>query len=197
MLRQDNALMRMGPVAERLGLLSEEELARLDGHLEDLERTRKWIREERIDPAKANEWLVDRSSSPLTERQPLDRLMRRPEVTLRELVAEDGPVRDPGLGLDALAVVEMEVKYEGYIRREEERAAALAEREGLLLPPDAPYLDFRSLSLEARQKLSAVLPQTMGQAARIPGVSPSDLQNLLVEIRKSGLRLVPGDREIT
>jgi tRNA uridine 5-carboxymethylaminomethyl modification enzyme len=197
MLRQDNALLRMGPVAERLGLLSEEELARLDGHLEDLERTRKWIREERIDPAEANEWLVDRSSSPLTERQPLDRLVRRPEVTLRELVAEDGPVRDPGLGLDALAVVEMEVKYDGYIRREEERAAALAEREGLLLPPDAPYLDFRSLSLEARQKLSTVRPQTMGQAARIPGVSPSDLQNLLVEIRKRGRRMVPGDCEIT
>jgi len=197
MLRQDNALLRMGPVAERLGLLSEQEQERLDGHLEDLERTRKWIREERIDPAEANEWLVDRSSSPLTERQPLDRLVRRPEVTLRELVAEDGPVRDPGLGLDALAVVEMEVKYDGYIRREEERAAALAEREGLLLPPDAPYLDFQSLSLEARQKLSAVRPQTMGQAARIPGVSPSDLQNLLVEIRKRGRRLVPGDCEIT
>ncbi len=197
MLRQDNALMRMGPVAERLGLLSEQELERLEGHLEDLERTRRWIREERIDPAEANEWLVDRNSSPLTERQPLDRVVRRPEVRLRELVAEDGPVRDPGTGLDALAVVEMEVKYDGYIRREEERAAALAEREGLLLPPDAPYLDFESLSLEARQKLSAVRPQTVGQAARIPGVSPSDLQNLLVEIRKRGQRLVAGDCEIT
>ncbi len=197
MLRQDNALMRMGPVAERLGLLSEQELERLDGHLEDLERTRRWIREERIDPAEANEWLVDRNSSPLTERQPLDRVVRRPEVRLRELVAEDGPVRDPGLGLDALAVVEMEVKYDGYIRREEERAAALAEREGMLLPPDAPYLDFGSLSLEARQKLSAVRPQTVGQAARIPGVSPSDLQNLLVEVRKRGQRLVAGDCEIT
>jgi tRNA uridine 5-carboxymethylaminomethyl modification enzyme len=118
-------------------------------------------------------------------------------VRLRELVAEDGPVRDPGVGVDALAVVEMEVKYDGYIRREEERAAALAEREDLLLPPDAPYLDFGSLSLEARQKLSAVRPQTVGQAARIPGVSPSDLQNLLVEVRKRGQRLVAGDCEIT
>jgi tRNA uridine 5-carboxymethylaminomethyl modification enzyme len=197
MLRQDNALLRMGPVGARLRLLSEEELELVDGHLEDLEKTRRWIREERIDPAEVNEWLADRSTSPLTERQPLDRLVRRPQVTLRELVAEDGPVRDPGVGLDALAVVEMEVKYEGYIRREEERAAALAEREGFVLPPDAPFLDFRSLSHEAREKLSAVRPQTLGQAARIPGVSPSDLQNLLVEIRKRGPRPVPRDGEST
>jgi tRNA uridine 5-carboxymethylaminomethyl modification enzyme len=195
MLRQDNALLRLGPVAERLGLLSEEERERLDGHLEDLERTRRWIREERIDPADANGWLVERSTSPLAERQPLDRVVRRPQVTLRELVAEEGPVQDPGIGLDALAVVEMEVKYDGYIRREQKRAAALAEREGMLLPPDAPYLDFRSLSKEARQKLSAVRPETMGQAARIPGVSPSDLQNLLVEVRKRRGMQVHGDYE--
>jgi tRNA uridine 5-carboxymethylaminomethyl modification enzyme len=93
-------------------------------------------------------------------------------------------VRNPGVGQDALTVVEMEIKYEGYIRREEERARALAEREHQALPDDAPYMEFRSLSYEARQKLESVRPKTMGQAGRIPGVSPSDLQNLLVEVRK-------------
>jgi tRNA uridine 5-carboxymethylaminomethyl modification enzyme len=137
-----------------------------------------------VDPIDANQWLVERGTSPLTERQPLYRLARRPQVTLLDLVADDGPVRDPGVGRDALTVVEMEIKYEGYIRREEERARALAEREDQALPDDAPYMEFRSLSYEARQKLESVRPKTVGQAGRIPGVSPSDLQNLLVEVRK-------------
>ena len=142
------------------------------------------MREERVDPGEANEWLACRGTSPLTERQPLERLARRPQVTLHELVGESGPVKDPGLGLDVLTVVEMEIKYEGYIRREAARAQALAEREDCPLAADAPYLTFLSLSYEARQKLEAVKPRTIGQAARIPGVSPSDLQNLLMEVRK-------------
>ncbi len=90
----------------------------------------------------------------------------------------------PGLGHDALTVVEMEIKYEWYIQREEERARALAEREDQPLPENAPYLEYQSLSYESRQKLASVRPRTIGQAGRIPGVSPSDLQNLLVEVRK-------------
>jgi tRNA uridine 5-carboxymethylaminomethyl modification enzyme len=184
LLRQDNALARLGPVAARLGLLADDQLRRLDEHLADLDRARSWVREERVDPEEANEWLVSRGTSPLTERQPLDRLARRPQVTLLDLVDAGGPVRDPGLGRDALTVVEMEIKYEGYIRREEERARVLALRENQALPEDTPYLEFHSLSYEARQKLESVRPRTIGQAGRIPGVSPSDLQNLLVEVRK-------------
>jgi tRNA uridine 5-carboxymethylaminomethyl modification enzyme len=189
LLRQDNALSRLGPVAARLGLLADDELRRLERHLEDLERGRAWVREERVDPGDANEWLAGRGTSPLTERRPLERLVRRPQVTLHELVGESGPVKDPGLGLDVLTVVEMEIKYEGYIRREAARAQALAEREDRPLAADAPYLTFLSLSYEARQKLEAVKPRTIGQAARIPGVSPSDLQNLLVEVRKRSAAL--------
>ena len=140
LLRQDNALSRLGPTAARLGLLSEEQLRRLDSHLADLERARSWVREERVDPVDANQWLVERGTSPLSERQPLDRLARRPQVTLLDLVADDGPVRDPGVGQDALTVVEMEIKYEGYIRRVEELARALAERGDQARPEDAPYL---------------------------------------------------------
>ena len=184
LLRQDNALSRLGPVAARLGLLNDDELQRLDSHLVELERARVWVQEERVDPEAANGGLTDRGTSPLTERLPLERLARRPQVTLYELVGEGGPVEDPGLGRDALAVVEMEIKYQGYIRREEERVKALAARENHPLPEDAPYLTFLSLSFEARQKLEVVKPRTIGQAARMPGVSPSDLQNLLVEVRK-------------
>ena len=184
LLRQDNALARLGPIAANLGLLCEDETRRLDDHLKELEGTRAWVREARVEPEFANEWLVQRGTSPLSEKQPLERLARRPQVSLHELVAAEGPLDDPGYGRDALAVVEMEIKYAGYIRREEERARVLADREHQALPADTPYATFHSLSFEARQKLEAVKPETIGQAGRIPGVSPSDLQNLLVEVRR-------------
>jgi tRNA uridine 5-carboxymethylaminomethyl modification enzyme len=126
------------------------------------------------------------AGAPLSGRQGLSRLLKRPQVHLTELVGPAGPLEAPPFDTDTLVVAEMEVKYEGYIRRERERALALAAREKLPLPVNAPYLDFTSLSFEARQKLSAVRPVTLGQAGRIPGVSPSDLQNLLVELRKHG-----------
>jgi tRNA uridine 5-carboxymethylaminomethyl modification enzyme len=187
LLRQDNALARLGPVAARLGLLADDEMRRLEAHLGELDGARRWVRDERVDPVDANGWLKERGTTELEERQPLDRLVRRPQVNLTELVGDGGPVRDPGFSRDALSVVEMEIKYEGYIRREEIRARAMLEREAHELPADAPYLEFRSLSHEARQKLASVRPGTLGQAARIPGVSPSDLQNLLVELRKRSL----------
>ena len=83
-----------------------------------------------------------------------------------------------------LLTVEMDIKYAGYVDRDRERARSLQLREETALPGDLPYLELESLSFEARQKLARVRPHTIGQAGRIPGVSPSDLQNLLVELRK-------------
>ncbi len=184
LLRQDNCLERLGPVAARLGLLTEEERRALDAQLEEIGRTRDWVAETRARPEEVNDWLVERGTAPLAETQPLARLLRRPEVTLDRLLGPGGPLPDPGFAPDARTVVEMEVKYEGYIRRDRDRAESLRARDEHVLPADVPYLGFSSLSSEARQKLDRVRPGTLGQAARIPGVSPSDLQNLLVEIRK-------------
>ena len=166
----------------------------VDRHLRDLETARTWIRQERADPAAVNDWLEAVGIAPIGERVPLDRLLRRPHVSLNELLADDGPLSGPSVDPEVLTVAEMEIKYEGYIKREEERAAALAAREKQSLPADAPYMEFSSLSYEARQKLASVRPATLGQAGRIPGVSPSDLHNLLVEIRKHHqLERISGD----
>ena len=183
-LRQDNCLSRLGPTAERLGLLTDAERESLEHHLEQLERTRQWVSETRVRPGELNEWLESRGGSAIPETQSLERLLRRPEVTLEALVAADGPLAGPDLDRDARTTVEMETKYAGYIERDRERAESLKTREGHPLPPDADYLAFDSVSREARQKLDRVRPASLGQAARIPGISPSDLQNLLVELRK-------------
>jgi tRNA uridine 5-carboxymethylaminomethyl modification enzyme len=80
-----------------------------------------------------------------------------------------------------VASAEIELKYDGYLVREREAAARLAELAAFVLPPDLPYLELKSLATEARQKLDRVRPNSLAQAARIPGVSPSDLHNLVVE----------------
>jgi len=183
-LRQDNCLQRLGPIARRLGLLSEQQERRMERHLDEIDRTRGWLASARGTPAQVNEYLSSVGSAQIQQTQPLERLLRRPDVSLAGLVGPGCPLGEVEFGLDALTVVEMETKYAGYIRRDQERAAALRQRDDHVLPVDAPYEAFESLSYEARQKLARVRPQTMGQAGRIPGVSPSDLQNLLVELRK-------------
>ena len=183
-LRQDNCLVRLGPVARRLGLLSEAESKVLDAHLESVERTRQGVDETRLRPEEVTPWRVSRGDAPIPEMQPLERLLRRPEVSLEGLLAADGPLAGRELDPDARTTVEMETKYAGYIARDRERADSLRTRDLHPLPADADYLQFGSVSWEARQKLERVRPASLGQAARIPGISPSDLQNLLVEIRK-------------
>jgi tRNA uridine 5-carboxymethylaminomethyl modification enzyme len=81
--------------------------------------------------------------------------------------------------------VQVELKYEGYVVREKERAARLREQANFLLDNDLPFMEFVTLSYEAREKLARIRPETLAQAARIPGVTPADLQNLLLEVRRS------------
>jgi tRNA uridine 5-carboxymethylaminomethyl modification enzyme len=185
-LRQDNCLDRLGPVAERLGLLSESQKSALARHLDALAGARRWVRETRIQPERINPYL-DRVATPrLDAPRALEDLLRRPQVSLAGLVGENAPLGEVPFDGDALTVVEMETKYAGYIERDRARAVALKARDEQSLPRDFPYGELESLSVEARQKLSRIRPRTLGQAGRIPGISPSDLQNLLLELRRRG-----------
>jgi tRNA uridine 5-carboxymethylaminomethyl modification enzyme len=102
-----------------------------------------------------------------------------------DLVGPAGPLSESKPpDFDALAAVEMEIKYAGYVAKERARAERLQRQAEFKLPPDLPYGELASLSTEARDKLERVQPRTLAQAARIPGVAPSDLQNLMMEVRK-------------
>ncbi|MFQ5678464.1 MAG: tRNA uridine-5-carboxymethylaminomethyl(34) synthesis enzyme MnmG [Gemmatimonadota bacterium] len=188
LLRQDNCLQRLGGVAERLGLLTDGERRFLAGRTQAMERASRWVEGTAASPGAVNGYLREVGSAPLREVVSVARLARRPEVRLRELVAQDGPLAEPGLDPDALTTLEMDLKYSGYVERDKERADALRRREEVELPAELRYLEMQSLSHEARQKLDRVRPRTLGQAGRIPGVSPADLQNLLVEARKLRIR---------
>ncbi len=108
-------------------------------------------------------------------------LIRRPGIRYKDLLARQ-PVA--GFSDSALEWAEIELKYSGYLERERAGAGRLDRMESVELPADAPYRSFRSLSFESREKLTAIRPATLAQAGRIPGVSPSDLQNLLIELAK-------------
>jgi tRNA uridine 5-carboxymethylaminomethyl modification enzyme len=111
-------------------------------------------------------------------------LLKRPGVEAVDLArVGEAPFSFDEVG-DALIAVEVEVKYEGYVTRELDRAGRLREQAEFSLPGELPYKDFVTLSFEAREKLDRIRPTTLAQAGRIPGVSPADLQNLIMEVRR-------------
>ena len=186
LLRQDNCLLRLGPMARSLGLLSADQERVLEAHVVECERVREWMTRRSIDPVEVADYLAGIGSTALRQKGPLARLLLRPEVRLADLVGPVGVLGNPGFDPDAVATVEMDLKYAGYVERDRERAEQLGRREDVALPGNLDYLGLSALSHEARQKLDAVRPATLGQAGRIPGISPADLQNLLVALKREG-----------
>ena len=178
LLRQDNALRRLAPLAERLGLLTAAELRIAERRLRDEERLLEAARATTITPSQAALLLAPHGAT-LAQPERVAAVARRPGVGLAGLLAAAGVQVDAPD--DVLAAVEIEIKYAGYLEREREAASRLAELASFALPPDLPYLELRMLATEARQKLDRVRPTSLAQAARVPGVSPSDLHNLVLE----------------
>jgi tRNA uridine 5-carboxymethylaminomethyl modification enzyme len=186
LLRQDNALRRLFPTAESLGLLTEAERTEAAKRLETEEATLQFARDTAISPELANPLLAKAGAAMIAEPVRLADLARRPEVELEKLLVALG---HPGNAAAEWAAIEL--RYKGYIEREREAAERLIELEAFELPADLKFAGFDSLSTEAREKLGRQLPRSLGEAGRIPGVSPSDLQNLVVEVIKHRSRAKP------
>ncbi len=184
LIRQDNAGRRLGPRAREIGLLTEGQSDALAALEERETRIRRWFVETMIEPADVNPLLQECGSSPVRQSVRASEILRRPEVPASGLANAGGAVFDPATDADALAAVEIEIKYEGYVRREAERASSLRRQADFELPQELPYEKLLSLSFEAREKLARVRPSSLAQAGRIPGVSPADLQSLILEVRR-------------
>ncbi|MEX0837436.1 MAG: tRNA uridine-5-carboxymethylaminomethyl(34) synthesis enzyme MnmG [Gemmatimonadota bacterium] len=184
LLRQDNAPRRLGTLARERGLLTDEQTSALEDRLAAEGRVLAWFRDTNIDPAASRELLEAAGSAPLSEPTRAADVLKRPKVGAAALL-DVGPEAPEDVEEDAvLAAVEVELKYEGYVAREKERAERLRRQAGVVLTDDLPYGEMKTLSHEAREKLAAVRPGTLAQAGRIPGVSPADLQNLLLEVKR-------------
>jgi tRNA uridine 5-carboxymethylaminomethyl modification enzyme len=179
-LRQDNALRRLFPVAEELGLLSEAERTTAEERLRAEEQVRGWAESTVLDPAVSSPLLLQFGSTPVAERARVAELARRPGVPTHALLRAGGM----HVGEDIALWADVELKYQGYLARERTAASRMARMDDFELPEDIEYRNLRTLSFEAREKLHSLRPGSLGQASRIPGVSPSDLQSLVMEVLK-------------
>ena len=181
-VRQDNSLRRLAPIALELGMFDAREQSIIETRIGNESELERLARETSLSPARANPLLEKAESAPIRQPTRIAELARRHGVSLGDLLRASE--LDVHLDEEALVTVELELKYAGYFQRERVHADKLKRMSQLALPVDLPYSEFRSLSTEARQKLSARKPTTLAQAAGIPGVSQSDLQNLLIEIER-------------
>lgn len=179
MLRQDNALRRLFRIGDSAGLYSEDErrvaLSRFEAEQAALDRANS----RSIHPDQANPVLDLAGLSLITEPVRIAELAKRPGVPLATLLEAAGF----GAG-EASEWADVEIKYSGYLSREQLMAKKLEEMESFEISEFSSYMSLKSVSFEAREKLTARQPTTLGQASRIPGISPSDLQSLVMEIAK-------------
>jgi tRNA uridine 5-carboxymethylaminomethyl modification enzyme len=181
-VRQDNALRRLAPIGLALGFYDEREREQIAERLAAEDEARALAEATSMPPAVADPVLIAAGSTPLAHAVRIAELARRQGVALLDLFRAAGV--GVALPVDAVVSTELELKYAGYFERERMQADKLRRMGDFPLDTALPYAEMLSLSLEARQKLSRLQPRTLAQAARAPGVSPTDLQNLVIEIEK-------------
>jgi len=180
--RQDNALRRLAPIGLDLGLYSAHEVSTIERRFADEDTARQMADTISVKPSQIAELLARVTSRPLTQSVKISEVAKRQNIGLSDLFAAVGIGGD--LARDAVTTAELELKYAGYFSRERDQAAKLRRMGQFALGDATPYAEMQSLSLESRQKLAAIRPATLAQAANISGVSPTDLQNLVLEVEK-------------
>jgi len=186
LLRQDNADIRLTPLSYKIGLASKERLDKVMEKEEKVDALISFLKKESVLPSEVNNMLVQKTTSELKQKQKLSSLMLRPQVTINDLKSVvnglNSFVTKHNLDKEILELAEIRVKYEGYINKEKDLADKMGKIDEIPLKPNFNYNALESLSYEAREKLTKIKPKTLGQASRISGVSPSDINVLMVFI---------------
>ena len=182
--RQDNADQRLTHIGHRIGLVSDQRMAQVEAKYEAVRREMARLEANGVPGSDAlNEMLAARESTPVTSSARLADLLRRPQVTYADIAPFDAS--RPELPADVIAEVEIQVKYAGYLARQEKQVAEFKKAEAKRLPPDLDYTSIVGLRLEAQEKLGQIRPLSVGQASRISGVSPSDIAVLLIWLEQN------------
>ena len=182
LLRQDNADLRLTELSHKLGFAEQERMDRVNEKKKAVDEIVRFIKEYSIEPADIDAYLETQGTTPLIHKMKLEKIISRPQIGILDLI-DKVPAVKQHLGKfekEFLEQAEISVKYEGYISKEYDQVQKLDKIENVRLKPDFDYMGIPSLSMEARQKLTKIKPQTLGQASRISGVSPSDISVLMV-----------------
>jgi tRNA uridine 5-carboxymethylaminomethyl modification enzyme len=182
LLRQDNADLRLTELGHNIGLATDERLALMNAKKEKVDRIKTLLAEYPVEPADANPFLESIDSATLNERSRALKILLRPGINLKDMQAALPGLKEALNEDDTLALeqAEIQIKYDVYIEKEKELVKKMATLEDLVIPDTFNYDKLSALSTEARQKLKKIKPQTLGQASRISGVNPSDVQILMV-----------------
>ncbi len=186
LLRQDNADLRLTPLSHQLGLASEERLRRVEKKSRDTEALKGWLAQHKPQPISINPALESMGTTPLKEKSSVLELLKRPQVSIQKLMDTYPTFKENSqeYSEEVFEQVEINVKYESYIEREQRMAQKIAELENFRIPTGFDYEAVKALSKESIEKFKTIQPQTIGQASRISGVRPSDVSILLVYLGK-------------
>lgn len=182
LLRQDNADIRLTEKSYRIGLASQKRMDLVKTKHEEVDGIKKLLLKTTVEPETINNYLALINSSPLSQRQKISQILLRPQVNLSGLI-EELPILNKafkGFSAESLEQAEIQLKYDVYIQKENELATKMSTLENQIIPESFNYDKVLALSTEARQKFTKIKPQTIGQASRISGVNPSDVQILMV-----------------
>ena len=179
LLRQDNADLRLTEIGHEIGLISDERYEKFLIKKQNIEKEIERLKNTIVKPTeKVNNFLEKCKTSKLSTGSKLSDILKRTEITYKSLAEIDE--NRPNLSIQEQEEAEIQIKYEGYIKMEEEQVAKFKKMENKLLPSEIDYSEIKGLSLEARQKLNKIKPNSIGQASRISGVSPADINVLLI-----------------
>lgn len=183
LLRQDNADFRLTPMSHKIGLASDERMKKMEVKLKKSDAFVAFFKETSVVPELINPILESKESALVNQSDKMYKVFSRPNITMddmRNLESVEDFIVENDLDFDILQQAEIQVKYAGYINKEKNNADKLNRLEGLKIPKDFDYSKLKSLSFEAREKLTNIQPATVSQASRISGVSPNDISVLLV-----------------
>ena len=183
LLRQDNADERLTPLSFNAGLASNESLEIMEKKREEADKLVSFFHKTSILPEEVNDILEERGSSPMKQSDKMYKVFSRPQIHLSDMVTFDKVatyIEENKLEKDVLEQAEIKVKYAGYIEKEKANADKLQRLENIKIPSNFDYSKLKSLSFEAREKLTKIQPTTISQASRVSGVSPSDISVMLV-----------------
>ena len=185
LLRQDNADLRLTPLGIEIGLISKKRATDFAEKKSSVESLISFAQNQSVKIAEFNDYLISVGSEPLTQGKKLFDLVVRNGVTIegarKVLPKLDRFIQKEGISAEAIEEAEIQIKYKGYIEREKQNAEKLRRLEEVLIPAGFDFMQMQSLTIEARQKLTKIRPSTIGQASRIPGVSPADVNVLLIK----------------
>ena len=185
LLRQDNADLRLTPLGHEIGLISRKRYAEFTQKKSSVESLISFARETSVKAAEINDYLKSIDSDPLTQGRKLYDILMRNNVTFESLKTVLPKLKrfigEHDIDAEAIEEAEIQIKYKGYIEREKFIAEKLHRLENIRIPADFDYHSMQALTIEARQKLTRIRPETIGQASRIPGVSPADVNVLLIK----------------